>query len=99
MPQRTMPPEYRSGRNRSWTCGRTAAIITIMGKHDVDAAYDTPYEQHQPPQQRRATVNRRIVLAGRPRGLPTTEGFRLEEAEVQAPGEGQVLLRTLYLSL
>jgi NADPH-dependent curcumin reductase len=70
-----------------------------MGKHDVDAAYDTPSEQHQPPRQRRPTVNRRIVLAARPRGLPTTRDFRLEEAQVQAPGAGQVLLRTLYLSL
>ncbi|HEY9107533.1 MAG TPA: NADP-dependent oxidoreductase, partial [Roseateles sp.] len=45
------------------------------------------------------TVNRRIVLAARPRGLPTPENFRLEEAAVPAPGEGQVLLRTLHLSL
>jgi NADPH-dependent curcumin reductase CurA len=45
------------------------------------------------------TVNRRIVLAGRPRGLPTPMDFRLEQADVPQPGEGQVLLRTLYLSL
>jgi NADPH-dependent curcumin reductase CurA len=44
-------------------------------------------------------VNRRIVLAARPRGLPTPENFRLEEAAVPAPKEGQLLLRTLYLSL
>lgn len=47
----------------------------------------------------RDTVNRRIVLAARPRGLPTPENFRLEETDVPNPGEGQVLLRTLYLSL
>ncbi len=45
------------------------------------------------------TVNRRIVLAARPRGLPTPENFRLEETAVPTPGEGQVLLRTLHLSL
>ncbi|XXY47705.1 NADP-dependent oxidoreductase [Sorangium sp. So ce269] len=44
-------------------------------------------------------VNRRIVLAARPRGLPTQQDFRLEETAVPTPGEGQVLLRTLYLSL
>jgi NADPH-dependent curcumin reductase CurA len=44
-------------------------------------------------------VNRRIVLAARPRGAPVLEDFRLEEAAVPTPGEGQVLLRTLYLSL
>ncbi|MGH8175014.1 MAG: NADP-dependent oxidoreductase [Steroidobacter sp.] len=46
-----------------------------------------------------ATVNRRIVLASRPSGLPTARNFRLEEIAVPAPGEGQVLLRTLYLSV
>ena len=45
------------------------------------------------------TVNRRIVLAARPRGVPTLQDFRLEEAPVPTPDEGQVLLRTLYLSL
>ena len=45
------------------------------------------------------TINRRVVLAARPRGLPTPKDFRLDEAEVPTPDEGQVLLRTLYLSL
>ena len=45
------------------------------------------------------TVNRRVVLADRPRGLPTPRDFRIEEVAVPTPGEGQVLLRTLYLSL
>lgn len=44
-------------------------------------------------------VNRRVVLAARPRGLPTPRDFRLEETVVPTPREGQVLLRTLYLSL
>ncbi|RDZ29769.1 NADP-dependent oxidoreductase [Lysobacter silvisoli] len=45
------------------------------------------------------TVNRRVVLAARPQGLPTPQNFRIEQGEVPTPGEGQVLLRTLYLSL
>ncbi len=45
------------------------------------------------------TVNRRIVLAARPDGLPAPQHFRLEQAPVPVPAEGQVLLRTLYLSL
>ena len=44
-------------------------------------------------------VNRRIVLQSRPVGAPTTDNFRLEETPVAAPESGQVLLRTLYLSL
>jgi len=46
-----------------------------------------------------ATVNRRIVLARRPTGEPTPEDFRLETEAVPTPGPGQVLLRTVYLSL
>jgi NADPH-dependent curcumin reductase CurA len=45
------------------------------------------------------TVNRRIVLAARPRGLPTPQHFSLDVTAVPTPDEGQVLLRTLYLSL
>ncbi len=46
-----------------------------------------------------APNNRRIVLAAHPRGLPVASDFRLENVAVQQPGEGQVLLRTLVLSL
>ena len=44
-------------------------------------------------------VNRRIVLNSRPVGAPTAENFRLEELALPVPAAGQVLLRTLYLSL
>lgn len=47
----------------------------------------------------RPDVNRRIVLAARPLGEPTAQDFRLDETAVPVPAEGQVLLRTLYLSL
>ncbi|GAB3709590.1 NADP-dependent oxidoreductase [Mariniluteicoccus flavus] len=45
------------------------------------------------------TTTTRIVLANRPHGEPQPTDFRTETAELQAPGEGQVLLETLYLSL
>ena len=44
-------------------------------------------------------MNRRIVLAARPSGLPNAGHFRLETLPVPTPGPGQVLLRTVYLSL
>ena len=44
-------------------------------------------------------INRRIVLASRPKGTPVPGDFLFEEAPVPAPGKGGVLLRTLYLSL
>jgi len=46
-----------------------------------------------------ASVNRRIVLNARPRGAPTARDFRIETGPVPEPKAGQVLLRTLYLSL
>jgi NADPH-dependent curcumin reductase CurA len=46
-----------------------------------------------------AKQNRRIVLAARPKGEPRNEDFRLEVLDFPSPGEGQVLLRTIYLSL
>ncbi|NRF25314.1 NADP-dependent oxidoreductase [Vibrio coralliilyticus] len=44
-------------------------------------------------------VNRRIVLASRPVGAPVAENFRLEEAEKATPAQGELLLRSVYLSL
>ena len=43
--------------------------------------------------------HRRWVLASRPHGEPQAENFRLEEGEIPQPGDGELLLRTIYLSL
>ncbi|WP_038175981.1 MULTISPECIES: NADP-dependent oxidoreductase [Vibrio] len=45
------------------------------------------------------STNRRIVLASRPVGAPTDTDFRLENSDKPAPGEGEMLLRSVYLSL
>jgi len=42
---------------------------------------------------------KRIVLAARPNGEPKPSDFRLEDASVPTAGEGQVVLRTIWLSL
>ncbi|WP_407181078.1 NADP-dependent oxidoreductase [Bradyrhizobium sp. STM 3562] len=42
---------------------------------------------------------KRIVLASRPLGEPKPSDFRTEDYEVPTPTEGQVLLRTIWLSL
>jgi NADPH-dependent curcumin reductase CurA len=44
-------------------------------------------------------VNRRIVLASRPAGKPTAANFRIEQVPIPEPADGQMLLRTIYLSL
>src|SRR6202049_1862691 len=43
--------------------------------------------------------NRKIVLASRPEGVPQASNFRLEESPAPEPRDGEVLLRTLWLSL
>ena len=45
------------------------------------------------------SVNRQFILNSRPVGAPTAENFRLERSNVPVPSKGEVLLRTLYLSL
>jgi len=44
-------------------------------------------------------INRKIVLASRPEGAPQPSNFRLEQSPAPEPRDGQVLLRTLWLSL
>src|SRR6202165_6175291 len=44
-------------------------------------------------------TNRKIVLASRPEGAPQPSNFRLEQSPAPEPRDGQVLLRTLWLSL
>lgn len=44
-------------------------------------------------------TNRRVVLASRPHGAPTEANFRLEHQHVPQPADGEVLLRTIWLSL
>jgi hypothetical protein len=43
--------------------------------------------------------NRQILLASRPRGEPSLENFKLVETAIPEAGPGQMLLRTIYLSL
>src|SRR5258708_6244907 len=43
--------------------------------------------------------NRQILLKSRPNGRPSADNFELVERPAPEPGDGQVLLRTLYLSL
>ena len=43
--------------------------------------------------------NVKITLASRPSGAPVPDNFRLKRAAVPEPGEGELLLQILYLSL
>ena len=45
------------------------------------------------------SVNRQIVLKSRPEGAPSLDNFELTETPTPEPGDGEVLMRTIYLSL
>src|ERR1700729_1443577 len=42
---------------------------------------------------------KRVVLVSRPVGEPKASDFRVEDYALPTPGDGQVLLRTIWLSL
>ena len=44
-------------------------------------------------------TGKRVVLASRPVGEPKTSDFRIEDYAIPTPGDGEVLLRTIWLSL
>ncbi|HEY9284504.1 MAG TPA: NADP-dependent oxidoreductase [Pyrinomonadaceae bacterium] len=44
-------------------------------------------------------LNRKILLVSRPAGAPALDNFKIEDAETTRPGEGEVLVRALYLSV
>src|ERR1700712_2110134 len=46
-----------------------------------------------------SNLRRSVTLRQRPKGLPLVEDFQLQEEVIPAPGPGEVLTRTLWLSL
>jgi NADPH-dependent curcumin reductase CurA len=44
-------------------------------------------------------TNRRVTLAERPTGFPKDSDFAIDEVEVGSPGSGEVLVRTLWVSV
>ena len=43
--------------------------------------------------------NRRVLLASRPTGWVSEANFKIEEAPLRAPADGEVLVKNLWLSL
>jgi NADPH:quinone reductase len=44
-------------------------------------------------------MNRQIVVAGRPAGMPKESDFKLVESPMPKPGDGEALVQTIYLSV
>ena len=45
------------------------------------------------------TMNRQITLAARPKGFPKDSDFKLLETPIPEPGDGELLIRIVYLSV
>jgi NADPH-dependent curcumin reductase CurA len=71
----------------------------LLNAEKSDAAGCRRKKEKEQPMSQSKAHNRRIVLAQRPQGAPVPENFRLENTPVPEPAQGQVLLRTEYLSL
>ena len=54
--------------------------------------FDSSYAKDGP-------INQRIVMNSRPIGKPIVDNFRIEELPPSVPNDGQLLLKTLFLSL
>jgi NADPH-dependent curcumin reductase CurA len=46
-----------------------------------------------------SSINRQILLKSRPQGAPGLDNFELTETAIPEPGDGELLMRTRYLSL
>ena len=55
--------------------------------------------QHHQSQSRRRVINKQVKLAARPEGVPNLSDFELAEAPIPEPQDGEVLVRTLFLSV
>ena len=44
-------------------------------------------------------INKRWVLAKRPKGMPEDECWKLEEASIKDLDENQILIKVMYLSI
>lgn len=46
-----------------------------------------------------SAINRQVILARRPDGMPKPHDFQVVDAGMPEPGDGQMLIQTLYLSV
>ena len=43
--------------------------------------------------------NRKIILKSRPHGMPVAENFELVSCSLNEPSDGEILCKTIYMSL
>jgi NADPH-dependent curcumin reductase len=76
-------PQSTANNNNMNNNGNDSSAISHSGKTDIQDI----------------TINRQILLSSRPQGAPNAKNFRLLEQVIPCPEQGEVLLRTIYLSL
>ncbi|WP_416149100.1 NADP-dependent oxidoreductase [Salipaludibacillus sp. HK11] len=45
------------------------------------------------------SINKQILLAKRPEGMPDKDTFKFAETEIEKPRKGEILIRTIYVSV
>jgi NADPH-dependent curcumin reductase CurA len=49
--------------------------------------------------EQRGPVNRQVLLKTRPEGIPDAGNFQIVERPLPAPGDGEILVRNIFLSV
>jgi NADPH:quinone reductase len=80
-------------RITSRTRGFAGVKHTFLGSETVTSALNKERRSLM------STVNRQVLLAERPVGFPKESDFNLVESPIPTPGEGQILVRSIYLSV
>src|SRR5258707_2560816 len=92
-------PRRAQLRSRSDDRLRDEAIQLLFGKIGLIRYARNDEKQQAKIWRNLMSQGKRIILASRPAGEPKPSDFRLEECPVPTPGAGEVLLRTIWLSL
>jgi N-terminal domain of oxidoreductase len=100
-----MPAGSRGGRFLRWTCRgwRLARRRSCPPVQECNAGLE-PWRGEIVSLRAKevsmvARVNRQILLKSRPEGMPSLDNFTLKQGSVPEPRDGEVLMRTRWLSL
>ena len=87
-------------QNRHCRGERSEAIHRCHGKNGLLRRFAPRNDENKKSEETTMSQSaKRVVLVSRPVGEPKASDFRVEDYALPAPGEGQVLLRTIWLSL
>src|SRR3954451_6753101 len=99
--------EWTSAREREsfgWVCVGTIDLTIVKFKSKTQHFRDVWFLSVPTPRGLECygvamRVNRQVVLAARPIGVPKESDFQLAESEIPKPSGGEVLVETKFLSV